>query len=99
MVLLQKAFSFSCFEVTMLVFNFIRIFSSLSRHLIRFKETAMAINGITSSTGHISIVIEDDSTDTTDVEALQDRMMNNLGGDSPFSDMLHLQSSPSSPET
>ncbi|KAL6194860.1 hypothetical protein ACLB2K_035935 [Fragaria x ananassa] len=47
----------------------------------------MAINGITSSTGHISIVIEDDSTDTTDVEALQDRMMNNLGGDSPFSDI------------
>ncbi|KAL6192157.1 hypothetical protein ACLB2K_038544 [Fragaria x ananassa] len=47
----------------------------------------MAINGITSSTGQISIVIEDDSTDTTDVEALQDRMMNNLGGGSPFSDI------------
>ncbi|XP_061995073.1 UPF0481 protein At3g47200-like [Rosa rugosa] len=46
----------------------------------------MAINGISSSSGHISIVIEDD-IDTTDVEALQDRMMNNLCGDLPFSNI------------
>ncbi|KAM5552973.1 UPF0481 protein [Rosa sericea] len=42
----------------------------------------MAINGIRSSSSHISIVIED-----KDVEALQDRMMENLCRDLPFSDI------------